>query len=458
MIALYVRVSTQEQAAHGYSVGEQTQRLQAYAQAIGEPDFKVFTDAGFSGGNTERPALQQMISEISSFSKVVVYKLDRLSRSQKDTLTLIEDVFLKNGVDFISVSESFDTSTPYGRAIVGFLAVFAQLEREQIKERMSMGKDARAQKGLYHGSRFSPIGFDYADSRLVPNEDADLVREAFRLSASGMPTKRIVLSLNERGATHRYGSWNVPTMRKLLSSRLYIGEISHNGVWYKGEHPAIVPEDIFYGAQDTLAFRREQSFSHNRTPSKATSYLGGLLVCGHCGAKYGKRTAKRYKSDDCYRYYICNSQRKVNTYVVRDPNCHNKRWKMEELDSIVFAEVSKLRLTEPRERDNAKERDFIRKRISSLREQISRLADLYSVGGISREIIEKKTADLNSQISQLRKSADEIPPSSEEVAEAVRSCDDILRSGDFENIRHLLLTLIDHIELNGEDVTFYWRF
>ena len=147
---------------------------------------ETFVDPGFSGGDTDRPGLKAMIKtvETSDIDKVVVYKLDRLSRSQKDTLFLIEDVFLKNNTDFVSMNENFDTSTPFGRAMIGILAVFAQLEREQIKERMSMGKEARAKEGKWHGGATEPIGYDYdpVTELLNVNEyEAMQVKELFEL-------------------------------------------------------------------------------------------------------------------------------------------------------------------------------------------------------------------------------------------------------------------------------------
>lgn len=171
-IALYPRVSTQEQALNGHSIDEQIERMNKYCEAMGWQVYKTYTDAGYSGANTDRPALKRMIKDIEAgkIDKVLVYKLDRLSRSQLDTLYLIEKVFLANNTDFVSMSENFDTSTPFGRAMIGILAVFAQLEREQIKERMMMGKEARAKKGHYHGSNCYPIGYDYIDGHLVPLE------------------------------------------------------------------------------------------------------------------------------------------------------------------------------------------------------------------------------------------------------------------------------------------------
>ena len=118
--ACYVRVSTDNQLEN-YSIEEQTDRLKAYCKAKDIQIVKIYTDGGYSGGNVNRPALQQMLQDIGKglIDSVIVYKLDRLSRSQKDTLMLIEDCFLAKNVDFVSVNENFDTSTPIGRAMIG---------------------------------------------------------------------------------------------------------------------------------------------------------------------------------------------------------------------------------------------------------------------------------------------------------------------------------------------------
>ena len=120
MTGIYVRVSTQEQSLNGHSISEQIDRLTKYCEAMKWEIYKVYTDPGFSGATTDRPGLQNMLSDIRAgkVNKVIVYKLDRLSRSQKDTLNLIEDSFLAYNCDFVSMSENFDTSTPFGTAIL----------------------------------------------------------------------------------------------------------------------------------------------------------------------------------------------------------------------------------------------------------------------------------------------------------------------------------------------------
>ena len=167
----YARVSTDNQLEN-YSIEEQTERLKAYCAAKGWTLLQTYVDGGYSGGNTDRPALQEMLSAIreNKIDAVVVYKLDRLSRSQKDTLTLIEDDLLSHGADFVSINENFDTSTPFGRAMIGILSVFAQLEKDQITERFTMGRIGRGKAGYFHGGGNPPTGYDYIDGKLVVNE------------------------------------------------------------------------------------------------------------------------------------------------------------------------------------------------------------------------------------------------------------------------------------------------
>ena len=147
-VAIYVRVSTDIQV-DGYSIDEQIERLEKYCQARDWIIYDKYIDPGFSGSNINRPAMLKMITDIrdNKIDLVLVYKLDRLSRSQKDTLYLIEEEFLPNSVDFISMTENFDTSTPFGKAMIGILSVFAQLERENIKTRLAMGHVGRAKAG-----------------------------------------------------------------------------------------------------------------------------------------------------------------------------------------------------------------------------------------------------------------------------------------------------------------------
>ena len=215
LVDLYTRVSTDMQAEEGYSLAEQQSRLQLYAESQGWKVHAIHRDGGYSGKDLNRPGIQSVIADAQShqIQKVVVYKLDRLSRSQKNTLYLIEDVFLENGVDFVSMTESLDTATPLGKAMIGILAVFAQLEREEIAERMMLGRIASAKEGNWRGGSGVPIGYRYIPKsatepgRLVVDEsEAVQVREVFRcfcpagltmrsipICGSGIPTNTVPL-------------------------------------------------------------------------------------------------------------------------------------------------------------------------------------------------------------------------------------------------------------------------
>lgn len=470
-IALLARVSTQEQAINGHSIGEQIERMHDYCKAMNWTVYKEYIDAGYSGANTDRPALQRMIKDIKAgkIDKVLVYKLDRLSRSQKDTLELIEDVFLANGCDFVSMSENFDTSTPFGRAMIGILAVFAQLEREQIKERMAMGMLARAKKGKYSGSDKLPIGYDYIDGELVVNEFEKMqIIQVFEMYASGMSSRSIADKLNESGQYHKGGIWHHQTIRNLIEKKTYIGYIKHSGEWYKGTHDAIISEELFNKCQDIRTQRKEQALVYNRRIGKANSYLGGFLFCGKCTA----RMAKFISGEKPYRnsFYVCNSRAKRDKSAVKDPTCKNKRWKMDELDEIVFGEIKKLAL-DPNYYEEIKENQpiderpsIIGKEIKKLDDQLSRLMDLYSLGDMSVDILQDKIHDLNDQKIKLEQELESIElekknkMSHEETVRIVQSFGEILEENDFDKIRAVISALIEKIVVDDDDITIHWNF
>ena len=473
MIGLYARVSSQEQVQNGHSIVEQQERLKAYCVARDWKSYKVYVDGGFSGASTDRPALQDLIRDVEKgkIDKVLVYKLDRLSRSQKDTLHLIEDVFLKHGCDFISMTENFDTSTPLGRAMIGTLSVFAQLEREQIKERMMMGKDARTKEGKWHGGRYTPLGYGYENGELVPLDYyADQVRELFELYASGTYATAIIKLFNSKGYLTQQGKeWTCDQIRRTLRHKVYIGYIyDGHGKWYKGTHEPIVSEETFEKANEKFRQRRDNRVEKGivSTP-KQTTYLGGFLRCAHCGALYGKNLSNHGKYR--YSYYSCYSRLKKNPLMVKDPHCMNKHWKMADLEGVIFAEIEKLTLEDVRKiREKRTEKEKIdttlpiKKRIKDIDGQISRFLDLYGKGTIDFELLDERIRQLEAEKTKLSaqipaRSASNSPEESE-VINLIKSFPEAVRKGSLDEIRGLLSVLIDKIELDGEDVRIFWRF
>ena len=457
-VAGYVRVSSDKQAEEGYSIDEQIERLTAYCKAMDWRIVKIYTDAGYSGGNMNRPALTDLIEAAQSrlIDAVVVYKLDRLSRSQRDTLTIIEG-FLDNGVDFVSMTENFDTSTPFGKATIGILSVFAQLEREQIKERCSLGRAGRAKEGKYRGGGYVPIGYDYANGSLTVNEtEAAQIRELHRLYQQGESFRSIAKIFNERGYTHKYGSWEVYRIARLIKNPLYAGYVTYKGEVFKGEHEPIISEECYqrtmsvYEGKDTL-----------KSPHLGRSMLGGLLFCGRCGARYG--ISRNGGHNAKYQYYCCHSRRKISPHMVKDANCQNKNWKKEDLESLVLGEIAKLQnepLDAPDQDENDAKIPLILAELEKTDKAKNRLMDLYASGLFEMAELESKIRPLNEQKAKLTAELERIQaePTKKTTAALVETFADALEQGDTEQVRILVRALIHKIVIDGEDVAIYWTF
>ena len=474
-VAIYVRVSTKEQAMEGYSINEQIDRLTKFAEAHDWCIVKTYTDAGNSGANTDRPALQEMLSDIRNkkIDKVLVYKLDRLSRSQKDTLTLIENEFIPHGTDFESMSEKLDTSTAQGRLFLGILAAFAQLEREVIKERMSMGINARIKEGKWRGGASVPFGYDYESAleKLVVNDyEAMIVKELFEKYNEGMPIRTIGNEMIRKG--YPIGN-DTKKMRYILRNKTYCGYLRHNGEWINGLHDAIVDETTYNAAVERLdESKRKFDESGIKTGSLAqTTNLGGLIFCARCGAKYSKFTTGSHRS--CvYTNYGCYSRHKKIKSMIKDPTCKNKIYRINVLDDIIFGEIKKLVIDpdyinhikkESEKTDEAQKIKAIENQITSISNQISRFMDLYGIGKFSMEELDEKTTPLQDQRNKLTKELELLQADSKkitvpEVIKLVESFDDALNTGDLYDRRSIIEQLINRIDIDGDDITIHWNF
>lgn len=449
MIALYVRVSSREQV-DGYSISEQTERLNGYAHAMGWTGTRVYTDPGFSGASLNRPAIRQLIEDVKAgkISRVVSWKLDRLSRSQRDTLYLIEDVFLPNGCNYVSMTENFDTATPFGRAMLGILSVFAQLERERIKERISIGKDGRAKDGRWHGGGLIPIGYRVENTDLVPDPiEAPQVRECFSLYAQGKGSHKIANYFCKKGYRHKYGVWSEATVRGVLANRTYLGIIKWNGNEYTGVHEPLVSPDLFETAQKIRASRQAVRGPQNR------ALLSGIVWCKRCGARYF--VADHGKA----RCYACHSRCKRNLAMVRDPNCKNDYLKEDELDRLVLDQIRSLVVDPSALADPAPavpERD-IAGELAGLRKKRDRLIDLYAGGTIDRDDLSRRLEPIDRQISETVAEMNRPAPAADARA-AISSFGEYIDAGTKEQARLLVLALIDRIEIDGQDVFIHWKF
>ena len=470
LVALYPRVSGLEQAQEGYSIGEQIERMKKYCEAKGWTVYKIYTDAGFTGANMERPGLQEMIkdSEAGKFDMVLVYKLDRLSRSQKDVLYLVEDVFDEHGVFFSSMTENFDTSTPFGKAILGILAVFAQLEREQIRERTMMGKKARAEQGKWHGGSTQPIGYDYSieDDMLYINEyEAMQVRDIVDLFLKRTPVNKIETICEEKGYKHKHGVWSAKGIKRVLASPLYVGMIKDGDDLFKGIHEPLFDQATFDEIQAVLNERKEK---YGTAQKHFLSLLGGMIYCKHCGAKYCRKSSGENRV-----YYSCYSRNKTMKAMIKDPNCKNKNYRAAVLEELIIGEISKLAInpdyidqvkeTKPLN-DNVEKSKTIQKEIEGISSQISKLMDLYSLGAIPLEIINQKVTSLNDTKIALEKEFESLAaPDTDDEGMTNQEIQTLAGMMNDENItledkRRIIQSLIYYIEIDNENIAIHWKF
>lgn len=366
--ALYIRVSTDAQFEEGYSVDAQKEKLEQFCKLRDITEYQFFIDGGWSGSNIDRPEMKRLIANIlaGQVSSVVVYKLDRLSRSQKDTIYLLEDIFIPNNCNFISLNENFDTTTPYGKAMIGILSVFAQLERENIRERTRMGMYERVKAGLWMGGGRVPFGYDYVPEKniLVPNEHADDVRQIFDLYIKGYSAGKLASMFDVANDTH---------IMHIIERPVYKGLILYNGELIQGQHEAIIDEDTWNKAQIARERRRV-------TKTNTTTYLlSGLVVCGICGAKL------RYQRWGSGVKMYCYSQQKSRPKLIKDPNCDNYRYDANELEDAVMESIFKytdaLEISEDVQSHASTALQALQSKCDTLSAKIKRLYNLYATNG-----------------------------------------------------------------------------
>lgn len=455
VVMLYIRVSTDRQAEEGYSIDIQKERLAAYVKSMfgssKDVETLYFIDDGYSGGSLNRPEMQKMITLIESGvgSHVIVYKLDRLSRSQKDTLYLIEDVFLAHNIAFVSMQESFNTATPFGRAVVGILSVFAQLERENIFERTRSGMQKRVESGLWMGGGNCPFGYDYDKEKgiLVPNKDADTVRMVYTLYLQGHSLQKIANLLNLKYERLAY---------QILTRKSNAGYIVYNGKEYLGKHEPIISLETYEAAMAALADRSERHYT-----TETTHLLTGLVVCGVCGAKM--RYIKWGKKQE-YRF-MCYSRQKGKPYLVRDPNCDNEYADAKTIEDVVIADIFDF-TKQNMEIENPKETievgNVLQQQYNDLNKKLKRLYDLYTDD--EDETLIEMIQDVKKEMSKLKQKQEEEKERNfwskniERTKKELKALSDIWEFMTITEKRNAIRSLIDKIIVTHDRIEIKYKF
>jgi site-specific DNA recombinase len=356
--AIYTRKSTTEGLEQEFnSLDAQRESCSSYISSQRHEGWveidKQYDDGGFTGGNMERPALKQLLEDIKAgmIDCIVVYKVDRLSRSLMD-FSRIMDTFDKSGVSFVSVTQQFNTTSSMGRLTLNILLSFAQFEREIISERTRDKMSAARRKGKYIGGR-PVLGYDIdrATKKLIVNElEAERVRQIFDLylecegligtleaiEARGWRAKNWVTKTDKQLGG---GQFYKTTLHALLTNPIYLGKVTYHDEMYEGEHQAIVDPAVFAAVKKKLNANRVNL--GDRIHGKSPGVLAGLLRCSACNSMMTHSTSGGSGRGKRYRYYVCNKATKRG-----HKTCPRPSLPAEEVERFVVAQLQSLTIDE----------------------------------------------------------------------------------------------------------------
>ena len=418
----------------------------SYAKSKDYTEFEYYIDGGYSGKDLNRPAIQKLIEDCKNhkIDAVFVFKLDRISRSQRDTLYLIEEVFNKYDVSFISMRENFDTSTPFGKAMIGVLSVFAKLERETILEWTRIGLKKRAEAGLWRGGGKIPFPYRYDRNTgtLIPiPEQVELLHKMISLYISGKSFNAIgdIVGMDESLVETR------------ILSITNTGKVPYKDEVYDGKHEAVVSDELY---EEILRVNKVRSHE------KYERYylLSGKVYCGHCGAKY------RYQKWGKRLIMYCYSQQKSKPRYIKDPNCNNKRWDTFEVEDAVLEELFKMSL----DLDLFKKtfniatvnvKNEYRARLEEITKQINNLLNNIA-SGIAVEETNKKINELEKEKDTIEEKLIESEQKEKDNKVSLNMIKNLKATWfdmDFDEQRRIIEHLIDKVIVNDNEINIYYN-
>ena len=416
----------------------------SYAKSKDYTEFEYYIDGGYSGKDLNRPAIQRLIEDCKNhkIDAVFVFKLDRISRSQRDTLYLIEEVFNKYDVSFISMRENFDTSSPFGKAMIGVLSVFAQLERETILERTRIGLKKRAEAGLWRGGGKIPFPYRYDRNTgtLVPiPEQVELLHKMISLYISGKSFNAIgdIVGMDESLVETR------------ILSITNTGKVPYRDEVFDGQHEAVVSDELY---EEILRVNKVRS----REKYERHYLLSGKVYCGHCGAKY------RYQKWGKRLIMYCYSQQKSKPKYIKDPNCKNKRWDTFEVEDAVLEELFKMSLDLFKKTFNIASvnvKNELKARLEEIKKQINNLLN-FIASGIAVDETNKKITELEKEKEQIEEkllSSDKKEKDNKVSLNMITNLKATWFDMDFDEQRRIIEHLIDKVVVNDNEINIYYN-
>ena len=467
-VGIYTRISTDEEH-QPYSLSAQFERLSKYIDS--QEDWHLvrrFSDQ-MSGASLERPGMKSALAEarMGAFDLLLVYRVDRLSRSVRGLAQILEELDVVN-VGFRSATEPFDTTTPAGRMMVQMLGVFAEFERSTIIDRVIAGMERKAAGGGWCGGQ-RPFGYaldKQRDCLLVHETESPLVPVIFRMyTERRLGANAIAAWLNGAGHRTRQGRpWSHASVLTVLRNRVYLGEVYFRGAHHQAAHPPLIDSVIFDAAHALLEERnRDRSL---RRSNSSNYLLSGLVVCAQCGKHYVGAAA--HGRSGRYPYYVCFSRQRYGKSA-----CPAERLPAEELDDAILAALcdtyERTDLIEEALRKAsasfAHEQSFLSGELSSVKEQlakvesaIDRYLDAFESGALSETTLAPRLDKLSRQITELRDRQEEIQLGLERedhpeadissFANLRHEIGDLLAKGETSTRKALLKALIEVIRVD----------
>jgi site-specific DNA recombinase len=465
-IAVYTRVSTDEQAREGLSLDEQKHRLKSYCHAMGwKQHIRFFIDEGASAKNLDRPQLRALMEEVkeNNISRVIVTKLDRLSRKLADLLELI-DLFQSYKVSFISISESFDTNTPSGRLTLQVLGAVAEFERERIRERVIDNMFHAANQGQWLTS--APYGYKLVEKRLVINEEeAALVRRIYQLFLKDdLGYYAIAKKLNEEGIpSHTGKEWWNRTIKLMLTNPAYKGTTIWNrlaGSTSKREKKDVeewvIQEDTHEAIIDPETWERVQKKTEQkRLPARSqrsTHLLSGILKCGLCGSgmSYDRAGSKNNK----YGIYRCSANKNKGT-------CSGKGYRSIELEQIFKESLFQLSkdftlefvpIIEPAK--DVLTSTSLQQKVHNAKKRYHRKVEAYTAGLIEMEDLQLEKEKMDEVLNELEKAeVIDVDPTKleEEMKSRLRTLVNVIDELPVYVVKALIKEVVEKIVVCGDN-------
>ncbi|QWU17335.1 site-specific DNA recombinase [Paenibacillus sophorae] len=468
--AIYIRVSTDMQAEEGFSIEGQRSRLTSFSESQDWSIYDFYVDDGYSAKDLKRPDMQRMLADMEErkFDVVLVYKLDRLTRSVADLHALLK-TFDLHGVKFKSSTEIFETTTAMGRFFITLVGAMAEWERGTISERVRFGVEQMVAEGRRPGGVL-PYGYTQ-QGQLIP-EEAELIREVRDMYLSGMGYKTIAMKLNRSDKQRRGHDWTDGTVGYTLENPFYAGIIRLGSktaagtyvnskrdervkcIYGKGSHEAIFTQEEYDEIKAFMARKAKGGYSRINT-----YWFSGVLRCGRCGAAmFGRLTTKRTttKGDVRTQYYICSNRHHIKT-------CDLPIFRQIHVEHLVLQYIERLQVDMERLKEEAQritedegkkktEIDKEKRELAKISERREKWQYMFVEGLISKEDIRKKIAEedlkeraVRQRIADNQKSLSGIPRLTElaGLADAWPYLDD-------QEKKDLVYTLFSQIVINTD--------